>query len=127
MKGEKERKERMKERKKEREKEGKKERKKQRNKDAVVVLNKIWVDRGITKATTSHLVSVLIFPIATYDVKPGHQLSQIKKEKKSSILLNCGVGVGWSTSLGSWRDLIIMYFRRSSLKCVSCVSARVKY
>ena len=35
-------------------------------KSAMVGLNKIWTDRGITKATKKHLVSALIFPIATY-------------------------------------------------------------
>ena len=32
----------------------------------MVGLNKIWTDRGITKATKKRLVSGLIFPIATY-------------------------------------------------------------
>ena len=35
-------------------------------KSAMVGLNKIWTDRGITKATKERLVSALIFPIATY-------------------------------------------------------------
>ena len=35
-------------------------------KSAMVGLNKIWTDRGITKATKKRLVSALIFPIATY-------------------------------------------------------------
>ena len=35
-------------------------------KSAMVGLNKIWADRGITKATKTRLVSALIFPIATY-------------------------------------------------------------
>ena len=35
-------------------------------KSAMVGLNKIWTDRGITKATKKRLVSGLIFPIATY-------------------------------------------------------------
>ena len=43
-------------------------------KSAMVGLNKIWTDRGITKATKKRLVSALIFPIATYgtDANPGH-------------------------------------------------------
>ena len=35
-------------------------------KSAMVGLNKIWTDRGITKATKKRLVSALIFPIASY-------------------------------------------------------------
>ena len=35
-------------------------------KSAMVGLNKIWTDRGITKATKKRLVSALIFPVATY-------------------------------------------------------------
>ena len=35
-------------------------------KSAMVGLNKIWTDRGITKVTKKRLVSALIFPIATY-------------------------------------------------------------
>ena len=35
-------------------------------KSAMVGLNKIWTDRGITKATKKRLVSALIFPISTY-------------------------------------------------------------
>ena len=36
---------------------------------ALVGLNKIWTDRGITKATKERLVSALVFPIATYGCK----------------------------------------------------------
>ncbi len=38
-------------------------------KSAMVGLNKIYADRGITKATKKRLVSALVFPVATYGCK----------------------------------------------------------
>ena len=41
-------------------------------KSAMVGLNKIWTDRGITKATKKRLVSALIFQLLHTDANPGH-------------------------------------------------------
>ena len=54
----------------------------------MVGLNKIWVDRGITKATKTRLVSALIFPIATYGCETW-TLTKSDRKKINSFELWC--------------------------------------
>ena len=57
-------------------------------KSAMVGLNKIWVDRGITKATKTRLVSALIFPIATYGCETW-TLTKSDRKRINSFELWC--------------------------------------
>ena len=71
---------------------------------AMVGLNKIWTDRGITKATKKRLVSALIFPIATY----GCESWTLTKADQSSIT---------SFEMWCWRRMlrISWYMKRSNI------------
>ena len=73
-------------------------------KSAMVGLNKIWTDRGITKATKKHLVSALIFPIATY----GWESWTLTKADQSRIT---------SFEMWCWRRMlrISWYMKRSNI------------
>lgn len=57
-------------------------------KSAMVGLNKIWADRGITKTTKKHLVSALIFPIATYGCE-SWTLTKADRGRISSFEMWC--------------------------------------
>ena len=73
-------------------------------KSAMVGLNKIWTDRGITKATKKRLVSALIFPIATYRCE-SWTLTKADQSRITSFEMWC-----W------WRMLrISWYMKRSNI------------
>ena len=81
-------------------------------KSAMIGLNKIWTDRGITKATKKRLVSALIFPIATYGCESW------TLTKAGSLPLKCGVGGVCYPSLGLWKDQTSAFWRRYNQKGV---------
>ena len=57
-------------------------------KSAMVRLQKIWSDRGITKNTKARLISALIFPIATYGCE-SWTLTKSDEKKINSFELWC--------------------------------------
>ena len=68
----------------------------------MIGLNKIWTDRGITKATKKRLVSALIFPIATY----GCESWTLTKADQSRIT---------SFEMWCWRRMLrISWFMKKS-------------
>ena len=82
-------------------------------KSAMVGLNKIWTDRGITKATKKRLVSALIFPIATY----GCESWTLTKADQSRIT---------SFEMWCWRRMlrISWYMKRSNISVLEEIQPR---
>ena len=85
-------------------------------KSAMVGLNKIWTDRGITKATKKRLVSALIFPIATY----GCESWTLTKADQSRIT---------SFEMWCWRRMlrISWYVKRSNISVLEEIQPKRRF
>ena len=79
----------------------------------MVGLNKIWTDRGITKATKKRLVSALIFPIATY----GCESWTLTKADQSRIT---------SFEMWCWRRMlrISWFMKRSNISVLEKIQPK---
>ena len=94
-------------------------------KSAMVGLNKIWTDRGITKATKKRLVSTLIFPIATYGCE-SWTLTKADQSRITSFEMWCCGGV-CCASLGIWKDQTSASWRRYNQKGVYYLMSKARW
>ena len=71
---------------------------------AMIILDIILKNRGITLLTKIHIVKALVFPVVMY----GCEIWTIKKAAEELMLLNCGVGEdSWVSPARWWSQSIL--------------------